>query len=156
MPIQFEQCLLLVKETSLVNIFARLSAVDTFFTITVPLATSLHIKWYRMSICFIILWYIAFLVNLIALWLSQKMTDALSYFTPSFVNKCFNQRASFASFIAAIYSASMVDKTIVSCKIALQLTAKPLRIKHNKLKISFLSRSLAKPKSTKQTTEYVL
>lgn len=57
--------------------------------------------------------FIWFLIKCIILWLSQ-WTTVVSCCRPRFVTKRFNQIASFIAFVSAIYSASVIDRALVS------------------------------------------
>jgi len=62
-------------------------------------------------------------MSLIADWLSEKRIVELRMMSKSWERREQSHRASFAAWVMATYSASVVDKAIISCYLALHETA---------------------------------
>jgi len=60
-----------------------------------------------------------------AAWLSQKIVEVVGCGIPSSLQKVQCQRTCLAMCVAAMYSASAVERAIVDCFLALQATAPP-------------------------------
>jgi len=89
-------------------------------SITLSSMTHWHILWYLTSMCFVRLWYLWSLARWIALWLSQ-WTRTESYMILNVSTNPLNHKASFDASIAAMYSASVVERAIVSYNFTFQL-----------------------------------
>lgn len=115
---------------------ARLSKV-TIFSINTS-----QMKCTLIFMCFVLSWYIWFLVNWMTLWLSQ-CTIISFWFTPR-SPRPLSHKASLTTSVAATYSTSVVYKVTVDCKVALQPIALYLQLwKYNQSKDLLQSRSLA-------------
>ncbi len=92
--------------------------------------------------CFVRAWWVGFLVNDIALWLSHQIT--IAFFSSMYFKSMTNFIIHMASFVAcmfAMYSASVVDNAIIGCRLLLQEMAPPLIMKTNPVVDLLFSRS---------------
>ena len=100
-------------------------------------------KWYFVCICFDFEWKTKFLARKIALWLSLCRM-LISCFLPNSSKKPCSQIISFPASVAAIYSASVVDKLTIFCRFEAPDIAVPPRVKTNPVVLFLLSISPAK------------
>jgi len=89
-------------------------------SITLSSTTQWHILRYLTSMCFVLLWYLWFLAKWIALWLSQWIRTE-SYIIPKVSTNPLNHKVSFDASIVVVYSASVIERAIISCNSVLQL-----------------------------------
>jgi hypothetical protein len=89
--------------------------------------------------CFVQACCVGFLVNDIAPWLSHRITIAFfSLMYPNFFMSFAIHMASLVTYVLAIYSTFVVDKTIVGCRLLLQEMA-PSPIMNTNLVVDLLS-----------------
>ena len=88
----------------------------------IPSHTVSRMKWKCRSICFVLAWNWLSFDRMMVDWLSQLSVigeDSGHMISPR--NK-HNHRASFAAWVVAMYSASVVDRAMINCFLELQLT----------------------------------
>ncbi len=100
-------------DNALVRTSATMCSVGQYSNRTSPFSTRFRTKWCT-SMCFVRAWWVGFLVNDIAPWLSHRIT--IIFFSSVYPISIINFVIHMASFVAcmfAMYSASMVDNAIV-------------------------------------------
>ena len=111
----------------LVKTSARFSLVWIFCKSTLLSSTTSRTKWYCTLICFVLEWKTGFLAISKALWLSQN-TRVFYCLWPSSSNTICIQIASLQACVAAMYSASVVDRGTTACSFETQLTVAPASV----------------------------
>lgn len=106
-------------EIGFINMSAGFSTVDF-------LKSTSRTKWYLMSMCLVLSWYIWFLVRCMTL---SQYTWVASYTCPKSLTKPLSHKASLAASVVARYSAFVVERATVDCKTAFQLIAQPKSMK---------------------------
>jgi hypothetical protein len=98
--------------------------------------------------CFVRACCVRFFVNDIAPWLSHQITVAFFFFMyPNSFMSFVIHMASLVAFVLAMYSASVVHKTIVGCRLLLQEMAPPPIMNTNPVVDLLSSRSPAQSAS---------
>ena len=97
-----------------VNISASCSFVSMNFISQSPLFTWSFMKWWRISMCFVLECWIWFLVRFIALVLSQSK-GTLLIFNPKSACCCLSQRICAQQLPTTMYSASAVERATQAC-----------------------------------------
>ena len=100
-------------ETSLVNESAFICALGTCSSLIVLASTCSRKKWWRTSMCFVLLWYTALVARSYAPQLSMLMV--LGWCESCGCNSAWIFRHQSASWQAVIYSASVLDNATVVC-----------------------------------------
>ena len=96
------------------EISTRLSLVDTYISSISPLATWSLMKWWRISICFVLVWSTRLYAILIALSLSHKR-GTLSQWTPYSFKVYLIHNNWVHPLAAATHSSSAVERYIQFC-----------------------------------------
>jgi len=117
---------------STLMVFVIMSAGFFFiliFTKSITLSCMIHwhTLWSLTSMCFVSLWYPWSLIRWIALWLSQ-WTRNESCVIPKVSFNSLNYKVFFDVTIAAMYSASIVERAIISCNSAFQLITRSANV----------------------------
>ena len=97
-----------------VNMSASYSLVSMNFISQSPLFIWSLMKWWRISMCFVLECWIWFLVRFIALVLSQSKGTML-IFKPKSSSCCLSQRICAQQLLAAMYSASAMKRATHAC-----------------------------------------
>ena len=103
-----------------VNMLASCSLVSMNFISQSPLFMWSLLKWWRISMCFVLECWIWFLVRFITLVLSQSK-GTLLIFKPKSSNYCFTQRICAQQLPVAMYSASAVERATQACILVVPL-----------------------------------
>jgi len=107
-------------DNALVRTSATMCSIGQYSNRTSPFSTRFQTKWCSTSMCFVRAWWVGFLVNDIAPWLSHQIT--IIFFSSMYPKSIINFVIHMAFFVAcvfAMYSASMVDNAIVGCRMLL-------------------------------------
>ncbi len=136
-------------DNALVRTSATMCSVGQYSNQTSPFSTRSQTKWCCTLMCFVRAWWVGFLVNDIAPWLSHRITIIFfsSMYPKSIINFVIHM-ASFVTCVFAMYSASVVDNAIVGCRLLLQEMAPPPIMKTNPV-VDLLS-SRSPPQSASQ------
>ncbi len=101
--------------------FATMSSVEHYSNAILPFSTCSRTKWCYTSMCFVRACWVRFFINDIAPWLSHRITIAFfSFIYPNSFMSFVIHMASLVACVLAMYSALVVDKTIVGCRLLLQ------------------------------------
>jgi len=122
----------------LVTTSATMCSVGQYSNQTSPFSTCSWAKWCCTSMCLVHAWWVGFLVNDIAPWLSHRIT--ITFFSSMYPKSIINFVIHMAYFVACVftmYSTSVVDNVIVGCRLLLQEMAPPPIMKTN-LVVDFL------------------
>ncbi len=136
-------------DIALVRTSATMCPVGQYSNQTSPFSTCSWAKWCCTSMCLVHAWWVGFLVNDIAPWLSHRIT--ITFFSSMHPKSIINlviHMASFVAWVLAMYSASVVDNAIVGCRLLLQKMA-PLPMMKTNLVVDLLFSRLP-PQSTSQ------
>ena len=133
----------LVFVSSLVNISTGLLSVGIYLSVIFLPSTASQIKWYWMSMCLVHAWNLLSFDNAIAPWLSQLIVIGLSNPHISWTN-VHKYITSFAAWVCAMYSASVLDNMTIYCFLELQVMA-PMPIWNKYLEIECLQYVAAQP-----------
>jgi len=136
-------------DNALVRTSTTMCSVGQYSNWTSPFSTRSWTKWCYTSMCFVCAWWVGFLVNDIAPWLSHQIT--IIFFSSMYHKSIINFVIHMASFVAcvfAMYSAFVVDNAIVGCHLLLQEMAPPPIMKTNPM-VDLLS-SRSPPRSASQ------
>ncbi len=98
-----------------VNTSATISWVGQYLKPISPLSNFSRMKWCCMSMCFVWKWWVGFFASAMHPWLSHMMAVAPTCTSPTSAINFLNHMASLVHWLVAMYSASVVDKTIVGC-----------------------------------------
>jgi len=123
-------------DNALVRTSTTMCSVRQYSNRTSPFSTRSRTKWCCTSMCFVRAWWVGFLANYIAPWLSHRIT--IIFFSSMYPKSIINFVIHMASFVAcvfAMYSASVVDNAIVGYCLLLREMAPPPIMKINLLKI---------------------
>jgi len=104
--------------TPLVNMSAGFLLPQTFSSINCSLSSNCRMKWYLIWICLVLEWNAGFLARKIALWLSLYRVP-FPFILPNSFKKLCSHTISFADSETATYSASVVEKATIFCKVEL-------------------------------------
>jgi len=129
-------------DNALVRTSATMCSVGQYSNRTSSFSTRSRTKWCCTSMCFVHAWWVGFLVNDIAPWLSHRIT--IIFFSSMYPKSIINFVIHMVSFVAcmfAMYSASVVDNAIVGCSLLLQEMAPPPNMKTNHVVDLLFSRS---------------
>jgi hypothetical protein len=113
-------------DNALVSTSATMSSVEQYSNVTSPFSTRSWTKWCYTSMSFLRACWVGFFINYIAPWLSHRIT--ITFFSFIYPNSFMNfviHMAFLVACILAMYSASVVDKAIVGCRLLLQEMAPP-------------------------------
>jgi len=136
-------------DNALVRTSITMCFVGQYSNRTSPFLTYFRTKWCCTSKCFVHAWWVGFLVNDIAPWLSHRIT--IIFFSSMYPKSIINfviHTASFLACVFAMYSASVVDNVIVGCRLLLQEMAPSPIMKTNPV-VDLLS-SRSPPQSASQ------
>ena len=114
-PSAFAKCLALTLGSTLVNVSASMSFVGHYMSLILFCLMTHRMKWKHMLMCFVLMWYWWSFVNTIADWLLEWSVASPWRSPYSSLIRVRSQRASFTVWVAATYSASIVDRDIISC-----------------------------------------
>ncbi len=94
-------------DNALVRTSATMCSIGQYSNQTSPFSTHSRTKWCCTSMCFVRAWWVGFLVNEFAPWLSHRITIAFfsSMYPKSIINFVIHM-ASFVACVFAMYSAS--------------------------------------------------
>ena len=120
--------------SGLVNISAGFLSVGTYLTTIFLFSTASQTKWYHILMCLVQVWNLLSFDNMIAPWLSQLSVTRLLNPWISWTNVC-KYIASFAAWVWVMYSASVLNNTMIYCFFELQVMAPmPIWNKYPKIK----------------------
>ncbi len=125
-------------DNALVRTSATMCSVGQYSNQTSPFSTRFWTKWCSTSMCFVLAWWVGFLINDIAPWLLHQIN--ISFFS-SMYPKSIIHMVSFVACVFAMYSAFVVDNAIISCHLLLQEMVPPPIMKTNPVVDLLLSRS---------------
>ena len=104
-------------------------------------------KWYLIYICLVFEWKVELFSILMTLWLSLYNL-LFSCFIPNSSIKLCNQVISLLAYVAATYSASIVESATTFCSFEIQLTIVPAIVKNYLVALLLLPLSLSISTST--------
>ncbi len=105
---------------ALVNTSTTMSFVEQYLNVTLPFLICFRTKWCWTSMCFVRTCCEGFFVNDIAPWLSHQITIAFfSFMYPNSFMSFVIHMVSLVPCVLAMYSASVVNKTIMGCRLLL-------------------------------------
>ncbi len=113
-------------DNALVSTLATMSFVEQYSNVTSSFLTRSQTKWSCTLMCFVRACWVGFFVNDIAPWLSHRI--AIAFFSFIYHNSFMSfviHMASLIAYVLAMYSALVVDKTILGCRLLLQEMAPP-------------------------------
>ena len=120
--------------SGLVNISAGFSSIGTYLTTIFLFLTASWMKWYCISMCLVWVWSLLSFNNVIGPWLSQLSMTKLFYLWTSWTN-VHKYITSFTAWVWAMYSASVLNNTVIYCFFKLQVMAPmPIWNKYPKIK----------------------
>jgi len=109
------KCFTLGKGRAFVKVSVIILPVGQNINHSFPSLITHQIKWKCMSICSVHVWYWWSFVRAIADWLSEKrVVGSVMGLKRSLMSDC-SHRASFAAWVAAMYSLSVVKSKTISC-----------------------------------------
>ena len=106
--------------STFVKMLDRFSAVGMYVTKIFPSSTASQMKWYRRSICLVWEWYLLSFASAITPWLSQLIFIASTFAPQISSTKLRSHSTSFTTCVCAMYSASVLDNTMICCFFELQ------------------------------------
>jgi len=118
--------------TPLVNMSAGFLLPHIFSSVNCSSSSNCWMKWYLIWICLVLEWNAGFLARKIALWLSLYKVP-FPFILPNSFRKLCNHTIFFADSETATYSASVVERATIFCKVELQKIAVPRRRLHQEL-----------------------
>jgi hypothetical protein len=119
-PIAFEKCLCLLQTSPLVRTSAVCLSVGVYSRQISSPSTLCLKKWCRTSMCLVRSWNSELCAIAIADWLSTWSTVGESRSKPSLMSNRLNQTTSFVVCMAAMYSASVLERATEVCLFELQ------------------------------------
>ena len=124
LPIKFNKSLNLIASKGFVSISTRFTSDRIFTTLTTPILVSSLIMCILTLICFVLSWYLVFLLSCVALELSQQ-TVTVCYPKPNSKTMTFHRSAFSTGSVNVRYSASVLERVTTNFNYAFQLIAPP-------------------------------
>jgi len=135
-------------DNALVSTSTTMSSVQQYSNIILRFSIRFRTKWCWTLMCFIRACWVGFFINDITPWLSHRITITFfSFIYPNSFISFVIHMASLVTCILTMYSALVIDKVIMGCRLLLQEMAPP-PIMNTNLVVDFLSsRSLTQSAS---------
>lgn len=136
LPIKFNKSLNLTAGKGFVSLSTRFTSDRIFTTLTTLILVSSLIKCILTLICFVLSWYLVFLLSCVALELSQLIVT-VCYPKPNSNTMTFHRSAFSTGSINVRYSASILERATTNYNYAFQLIAPPYTMNINQWKTFF-------------------